>query len=46
MHEMTRPAQVSLLPFLAESGGAFELRLGERAFPIGKDEGREPVRRT
>jgi uncharacterized protein len=43
---LTRPAQVSLLPFLAESNGAFELRLGERAFPIGRDEGREPVRRT
>jgi len=43
---LTRPAQVSLLPFVAQSGDAFELRLGERAFPIGKDEGREPVRKT
>jgi uncharacterized protein len=43
---LTRPAQVSLLPFVAETGEAFELRLGERAFPIGKDEGREPVRKT
>jgi uncharacterized protein len=43
---LTRPAQVSLLPFLAESGDAFELRLGERAFRIGKDEGREPIRKT
>jgi uncharacterized protein len=41
---LTRPAQLSLLPFLAESGDAFELRLPEGAFPIGKDEGRESVR--
>jgi len=42
---LTRPAQVSLLPFLAEAGDAFELRLGERTFPIGKDAGRAPVRK-
>src|SRR2546423_15646795 len=43
---LTRPAQVSLLPFLAESRDAFELRLGEHAVPIGKDQGSEPVRKT
>jgi len=42
----TRPAQVSLLPYLAQSGDAFELRLGGRAFPIGKDGGTEPIRKT
>ena len=42
---LTRPAQLSLSPYLAESVDAFELRLGERAFRIGKDEGREPVRK-
>ena len=43
---LTRPAQVSLLPFLAESDEGFELRLAKRGFPIGKDQGREPVRKT
>jgi len=41
---LTRAAQLSLAPFVAESGGGFELRLSERVFPIGRDGGREPVR--
>jgi hypothetical protein len=41
---LTRTAQLSLLPFIAESNGRFELRLGERAFPIGKDTGGEAIR--
>ncbi|MFL5389975.1 MAG: hypothetical protein ACJ79C_14695 [Myxococcales bacterium] len=41
---LTRAAQLSLLPYLEQSRDGFELRLGARAFPIGRDEGREQVR--
>jgi hypothetical protein len=42
---LTRAAQVSLAPYLEQSGDGFELHLGARVFPIGRDEGREQVRR-
>ena len=36
---LTRAAQLSLAPYLEQSGDGFELRLGARVFPIGRDEG-------
>jgi hypothetical protein len=42
---LTRAAQLSLAPFVEQSGDAFELHLSGGVFPIGKDGGREPVRK-
>jgi len=42
---LTRAAQLSLAPHLAEQSGAFHLRLAGRANPIGRDAGPEPVRK-
>lgn len=41
---LTRPAQLSLGELLDEDAGGFALRLGDRAFRIGRDAGPEPVR--
>jgi len=43
---LTRDAQLSLSDHLREDEDGFLLRLGARAFRIGKDTGPEPVRRT
>lgn len=44
---LTRPAQLSLSDFLEEDAAGFSLRLGDRRFRIGRDNGPEPrVRKT
>jgi hypothetical protein len=43
---LTRDAQLSLSDHLREDDDGFLLQIGGRAFPIGKDNGPEPVRRT
>lgn len=43
---LTRAAQVSLSDHLREDARGFSLRLGGESFPIGRDGGPEPVRRT
>ena len=42
---LTRAAQLSLAPYLEQSGAGFALHLAARVFPIGRDEGSEPVRK-
>jgi|SRR4051794_20730449 hypothetical protein len=42
---LTRPAQLSLSELLEEDPGGFALRLGDRAFTIGRDAGPEPTGR-